>query len=354
MKFLILGAGRQGTVIAADILSAGDHEVTVADRNASSLESVQRRFPGITVRIIDVNELWDVARALSGMDVCVSAVPYFYNLILATTAVENGVHFCDLGGSGQIVMKQLRLDAQARENGVALIPDCGLSPGLTNILAAHVISQLDRVDSLEIRAGGVPGLLSANGLLNRYLEPAGVVKNGQFLRLDSLTESEPICFEGYPDLETFYANGGLSTLPETYAARVKNIRHKTIGHKGLASSIRAIVRDPRFKSRGEIGAYLESAIPAAGPDVVLVRVTGIGSARVQYEVIEGGDPETGFSAMMRVCGVSAAIIAELLAAGRFEPGAHVLEKVVSPDEFVSELAKRGIRVRRSLEAENAI
>ena len=343
MKFLVLGAGRQGIAIIHDILRRSGHSVTVADRDRTALELAQKRFPEVGVTTIDLNELWDVARALTGVDVCISAAPYFYNLVLARTAIENRVHFCDLGGSTQIVLKELQLDRHAREQGVVVIPDCGLSPGTTNILAAHVMSKQDQVDTLEIRVGGLP--FSTPDLLNRYIEPAGVIENGMYKRVDAMTGVEPVCFNGYPELEAFYTHGGVSTLPESYSGRLRNLNHKTIGHQGFADWLRPILRDSRFKSRREIAAYLESTLRQESPDVVLVRVSAIGpKARVDVEVIDTADEKSGFSAMMRTCGFSAAIVAEMLAAGKIPPGAHAPEKVIPPDEFIAELGKRGIHV----------
>ena len=243
-------------------------------------------------------------------------------------------------------------------SGVAVIPDCGLSPGMTNILAAHLISDMENADTLELRVGGLPLepvpplnyqiVFSILGLLNEYIEPASVVAGGQFLRVESLTGAEPIQFDGYPQMEAFYTHGGISTLPESFAGRVQNINEKTIRYKGHSEAMYAILKDPRFKSRTEIGAYLESILPKEGPDVVLVRVTATsGARRRSLEVIDTADPQTGFSAMMRTTGYSAAIVAQMLALGRIPPGAHVQEKVIPTEEFISALAVRGIHVKAS-------
>ena len=122
------------------------------------------------------------------------------------------------------------------------------------------------------------------------------------------------------------------------------MNEKTIRYKGHAELMRSILKDPKFKSRSAIGAHLESVLPAEGPDVVLVRVSATGpSGRAEIEVIDEADEESGFSAMMRTSGFSAAIVAEFMAAGRIPPGAHVQEKVIPTSEFISELGKRGIK-----------
>ena len=75
---------------------------------------------------------------MESADIAISAVPYFFNLELARATVEAGTHLCDLGSNTETVYRELELDGRARAKGVHVIPDCGLSPGMTNILAAHV------------------------------------------------------------------------------------------------------------------------------------------------------------------------------------------------------------------------
>ena len=89
-------------------------------------------------------------------DAVMSAIPYYFNLDLARLAVEAGAHFCDLGGNTEIVFKQKELDAEAKRKNITVVPDCGLAPGMVNILAQHGIEQLDTVDSVKIFVGGLP------------------------------------------------------------------------------------------------------------------------------------------------------------------------------------------------------
>jgi len=89
-------------------------------------------------------------------DALISCVPYSHNLQLAPAAIEARANFCDLGGNNAIVDAELALDAQAREVGVNIIPDCGLAPGMVSILVAHGIERFDRVHDVRIRVGGLP------------------------------------------------------------------------------------------------------------------------------------------------------------------------------------------------------
>lgn len=358
---MVLGAGKQGTAIAHDLIHFGSsNSVVIVDRDLSAVDAAARRFgKAAEVRHMDLSHNAALGLLLDGASVCVSALPYFFNLELAKVAVANRVHFCDLGGNTGIVMQELGLDADARAKGVHLIPDCGLSPGMTNVLAAHVISQLERVDSLEMRVGGLPRfpvpplnyqlVFSIHGLLNEYLEPAVVMEGGQLKRVESMTGAEPVRFDGYPELEAFYTFGGISTLPQSFGASVPNMNEKTVRYKGHAEAMGRILKDPRFQSREELADFLEQSLPHEGEDVVLVRVSAIGSGRADCEVVDHFDSDTGFSAMMRTTGFSAAIVARMMGDGKIgRPGAHRQEQVIRTSLFIAELGRRNIQVQETL------
>src|SRR5580658_2608919 len=127
MRMLVLGAGLQGSACAYDLLQNPD--------------------------VTDVRLAAAVRAFFQQGDAVMSAIPYYFNLELARLAVESKVHFCDLGGNTEIVFQQKGLDAAAHARGVTIIPDCGLAPGMVNILAQCGISQLDAVSSVRIFVG---------------------------------------------------------------------------------------------------------------------------------------------------------------------------------------------------------
>ena len=129
MRMLVLGAGQQGSACAYDLLAHSDHEVVIADLHVDSLPEFLRPFLGGRLRAVKVD-----ANDRGAM----------------RPVLEAGSHFCDLGGNTEIVMQQKELHARARERGVSVIPDCGLAPGMVNILAEHGIRLLDRPRSVRI------------------------------------------------------------------------------------------------------------------------------------------------------------------------------------------------------------
>ena len=148
MRMLVLGAGLQGSACAFDLLQNDEvTEVRLADLNIGHLSSFLAPYSGkrlIPTRL-DVRDAEGVRALMKESDAVMSAIPYYFNLDLATHAAETGVHFCDLGGNTDIVFEQKKLDGLAREKNITIVPDCGLAPGMVNILAQHGIDQLDEV-----------------------------------------------------------------------------------------------------------------------------------------------------------------------------------------------------------------
>ncbi len=147
-RYLVLGAGRQGTAISYDLALRGeaasvrilDADGAVAERSAAR---VRRLAPGTRMESGAVRLAGDgrgVERILAGHDAAVSAVPCRFNPGLARAAVRARVSCCDLGGNTDLVREELALDGAARRAGVTIVPDCGLAPGLGNILAAHAVA----------------------------------------------------------------------------------------------------------------------------------------------------------------------------------------------------------------------
>jgi len=146
------------------------------------------------------NDQAAVVELMRGHASAISCVNYWLNERLARAAVEAGTHFCDLGGNNDVVDAELALDAEARAAGVNIVPDCGLAPGMVAVLAAHGALQFETLDAIHIRVGGLPQtpkppldyqmVFSVEGLINEYIEPARVIRDGKVTIVDSMTERE--------------------------------------------------------------------------------------------------------------------------------------------------------------------
>ena len=143
MRMLVLGAGLQGSACAYDLLQNPEvKEVRLADLHTEHLAPFLAPYSGkrLIFTPLDVRDKEAVLALMRQSDAAMSAIPYYFNYDLAVLAVEAGVHFADLGGNTEIVFKQKTLDAQAKKKNITIIPDCGLAPGMVNILAEHAIN----------------------------------------------------------------------------------------------------------------------------------------------------------------------------------------------------------------------
>ncbi|MFZ9899576.1 MAG: saccharopine dehydrogenase family protein, partial [Gemmatimonadaceae bacterium] len=139
MKMLVLGAGLQGSACAYDLLqNPAVTEVRLADQRVDRLPAFLQPYVGgerLKTIQLDVKDGAAVAAAMQGVTSVMCALPYYLNLPMTEAAIAAGAHFCDLGGNTEIVQQQQTLTDRAATAGVSVIPDCGLAPGMVNILA---------------------------------------------------------------------------------------------------------------------------------------------------------------------------------------------------------------------------
>jgi len=373
-EYLVLGAGMMGRAIAYDLARyKGKESVIAADSNKEACDSL-RDWLDIDVRhhdagSSDVNELIEDASAL------IIALPYGFNLEFMKKAIDSGCHFCDLGGNDSVVAEQLALDPKAKDAGVLCVPDCGLAPGMANVLGAHLASGFDSVDKLTIRVGGLPQnpvpplnyqlFFSPGGLINEYKEPCKVLRDGEIVHLEPMTELESLSFDGIGELEAFTTSGGAAWLPELFQGRIKTLDYKTIRYPGHAIIIKAML-DLGLASEEEIApgitprSVLEGqlAISLAGDDedVVLVRVRARGFVNGQmtertWDIVDRYDREKDITAMMRTTAYPTSIIAQMMVDDVIsEKGVRTPEMCVPGEAFISALEDRGIIIQRSEKA----
>lgn len=377
MRVVMLGAGLQAQAATFDLVNQRDlTEIVVADADLGRARALAQRWkdPRVVPVALDASDEAAAEKVMRGARAALSAVPYKFNAGLARAAVRAGCSFCDLGGNNDVVAQELALDAQAKQAGVTVVPDCGLAPGLVSILSAHAIQAMDEVDTLELRVGGIPqrkgGVLdyslvfSMEGLINEYVEDAVVLEGGEPRTVPSLEDFETLEWvEPFGTMEAFNTSGGVSTLPETYRGKLRRLNYKTIrwpGHGrvfqamkklGLLSSTPVEVEGHPVRPRALLAKVATPVLDRGEPDVILTRVTALGTRngkalRRVYEMIEYPDPEHGLTAMMRTTAFPATIVLLMLARGEVtQKGALPQERCVDPRRFLDELAKRQIVVK---------
>ncbi len=378
MRMLVLGAGLQGSACAYDLLQNPDvKEVRLADLNISHIPDFLAPYSGkrLVPTHIDVRDKAAVLAVMRESDAVMSAIPYYFNLDLARLAVEAGTHFCDLGGNTEIVFQQKELDGAAKAKGITVIPDCGLAPGMVNILAQHGIEQMDKVRSVKIFVGGLPQhpepplnyqiVYSLEGVLDYYTTLSWVLRDGKRTRVKALSEIEDVSFAApVGTLEAFHTAGGLSTMAFRYEGRIPTMEYKTLRYPGHAHIMEAI-RELGMLDLTPVDVKGLKVIPrdlfvsAVGPrltkpkghDLVALRVTVEGSKdgkdkNVGWELLDYYDEKHGISAMMRTTGYSLSITGQMQAKGDITPaGVHTPDECVKAGTYVAELGKRGVKIR---------
>jgi lysine 6-dehydrogenase len=383
MRFLVLGAGLQGSACAYDLLQNPEvQRVVVADMSLDRLPRfLQRMRDDSRLELVraDARDLDALRGLLSGVDGCLNALPYYFNLEVATLAVTAAVHYADLGGNTAIVFQQLQLDAMAKARHACAIPDCGLAPGMVNILAAAGIKQLDETDTVKIRVGGLPQnpmpplkyqiVYSLHGVLDYYTTPSWVVRDGEPKQVDALSDVEVVQFpDPVGELEAFHTAGGLSTMPWRYQGKVRVMEYKTLRYPGHATIMRAIrslglldltplsVKGQTVVPRDVFIACAEPRLHLPeGRDLVALRVEVEGRRdgdplRVVYDLLDFFDEANGVSAMERTTGYSLSITGQLQVAGKtMSPGVFTPDLAMPADAYIAELAHRGIRIQHRVE-----
>jgi lysine 6-dehydrogenase len=375
MRMLVLGAGLQGSACAHDLLHQPDVErVTLADLNPRRLPAFLKKRVGkrLVLARLDARQADRLGRLLRGHDAVMNALPYYVNYPVAKAAVLAGLHYSDLGGNTEIVQRQKTLHAAARKKGVSVIPDCGLAPGMVNILAAEGIRRVGDADTVKIFVGGLPQhpepplnyqiVYSLEGALDYYTTPSWVLKGGRPARVDALSEVESVEFPApVGTLEAFHTGGGISTMPWAYAGRVRTMEYKTLRYPGHAAIMRPVrdmglldlkpvtVKGTKVVPRDAfIAAVSPKLTKPDGRDLVALRVevAGRGGRRLAWQLLDYSDKATGISAMMRATGYSLAITGLMQVDGRITArGVHTPDEAVPFRAYVDELKKRGVEIK---------
>jgi lysine 6-dehydrogenase len=382
--YAVIGAGRQGTAAAYDLMKYGDADkVILADKHLKQAQRAATRVNDLLfderaeAKHVNVRNRISLAELLMGVDAFVSSVPYYFNLDISMIALDSGASMCDLGGNTEIVKRQLELDSKAKEAAITIVPDCGQVPGMGTTLCVYAMSLLDNQKEVFMWDGGLPQnpeppynyLLTFNveGLTNEYAEPTFFLRNGELVEIQPLEELEEIEFpEPIGRLEAFTTGGGTSTAPWTFEYKLKTYQNKTVRYPGHYSQLK-LFQDLGLFDLKPINADGVEVVPrdvfhalfeprVTDPnekDLVVIKVKCLGEkdgkeTEVIVDLIDYYDDDTKFTAMERTTGWDASIVAIMMAHEKIKKGAIPVELAVDGSYFISELEKRGIEVQVSI------
>jgi lysine 6-dehydrogenase len=380
MRYAVLGAGRQGLAIAYDLARCGEaHSITLVDadreRLAAGVERLRRLAKGLEVVPVEarLEGEEEPVEMLRGHDAVVSALPYRFNNLLSRASIRAGVSWCDLGGHTPTVYEQVRFEREARVRKVTVVPDCGLAPGLGNVLAAMGVAEVPGARHVKIRVGGLPVpprgplgyslLFSIEGLTNEYTGEAVMLRGGKLVRVEAFTEVEP--YRGPKELgplECFLTSGGTSLAPMDYRGKLDTYEYKTIRYKGHFAKMRPVI-ELGFLSLEPVAVGRARVVPrdvfhaVVGPmledpdvrDVALLQcdVTDAKGKGVRYRMVQHFDEKTGFTAMEQTTGYPTAAVAHALARRELPHGSMTPDRLGFGAAHLKELRRRGLRIRRT-------
>ncbi len=331
-RVIVLGAGLIGRTIAQGL--AGRGAVTCADRDPAALERVARD-PRVGTVQVDVSDADALRQLVGSFDLVIGAVPGHLGYRTLETVIRAGRHVVDISFFPE---DPFTLDDLARRMNVTAVVDCGVAPGLCNIIAGHHDAQRPLL-RYECLVGGLPrarhlpweykAVFSPADVIEEYTRPARIVEHGSAVTREALSEVEPVDFDGLGTLEAFNTDGLrtlLDTMPHVPFMREKTLRYpghaermRTLRHTGLFGTEPVEVKGARVVPR-ELTARLLFAQWEMGPgeeDLTVMRVTVEDDReRHVYHLLDRMDAQ-GTTSMARTTGHTCMAAALLVAEGRF-------------------------------------
>ena len=349
-NIIVLGAGMVGSAMAIDL--SKKHNVTLTDFNQNVLDKVKEKCNTLNIERLDVTDKANLKKAIIKHDLVICAVPGFLGFDTLKSIIESEMNVIDISFFPE---NSLELDALAKEKNVTAIVDCGVAPGMDNIILGYYNEKMKLTD-FECLVGGLPKTkkwpfcykapFSPVDVIEEYTRPARYVEQGHEVIREPLTDCEYVDFEKVGTLESFNSDGLRSiiyTMPH-----IPNMKEKTLRYPGHVEYVRVLKESGFFsQEKIEIGGnkispldftskilFNEWKLGEAEEELTVMRVTLKGTNKngnleeVVYNLHDEYDPETKTASMSRTTGYTATAAANLFLEGLFK------EKGVFPPELV--------------------
>jgi len=287
----LFGAGKIGIAISHLLASSGRYRVMVCDIDEERAKSVASETPPNTAHKLNLDNENATLKLLNEADAVISALPFTCNEQVVRAALKAGVHYFDL--TEDVRSRQL-VEKEAATASHCFIPQCGIAPGFISIAANELVRSFERVDTVKMRVGALPIFpsnqlkynltWSTDGLINEYVNPCEMIDEGKLTSAFPLEGSERFSLDG-DEYEAFNTSGGLGTLCETLAGKVRKLDYKSVRYPGHRKLVSFLMQDLRFREdRDTLKHVLERSISATVQDkcLIFVEVRGwIGDRFVQ-------------------------------------------------------------------------
>lgn len=364
-RVFIAGSGRQSIAAGYDLVRFNPGlELTLGDASLAQAEHAADRIralwpeASLAVRQIDVGDTNLLAKSMDGFDIVLSGVPYHLNPLVHVAARATGVPSVDMGSD----LADLE-EALGRRDGLhssVAVFDSGVAPGLGNQLARTLVGETQGAEGVRIYCGGLPLVprtalkykprFSLEGLIGEYSDPAVALRDGEVVEPESLTGLETVDVPELGELEAFVTSGGASIGPQLWKGKLKSYEYKTLRFPGHCAAMKGY-RDRGLWKEENFATFARQfeEITADEDDrdqIVLIVEAWNSSQKKRLFLRQIFDEKTQLSAMEQVTGFSASIVVQRVLTGGIEPGLWAAEEVVSGQEMIEQLAKRGIEISR--------
>ena len=349
-NIIVLGAGMVGSTIAIDL--SNKHKITLTDFNQEALNKAEQKCNKLTIQLLDVTDKNTLQETIKKFDLVVCAVPGFLGFETLKSIIEAEMNVIDISFFSE---NSLELDALAKEKNITAIVDCGVAPGMDNVILGYYNEKMKLTD-FECLVGGLPKVkkwpfcykapFSPIDVIEEYTRPARYIENGKMITREALTDCEFVEFDNVGTLESFNSDGLRSimfTMPH-----IKNMKEKTLRYPGHVEYVR-VLKESGFFNTKEIEVngtkisplnftskvlFDEWKLGETEEEITVMRITVKGEntdgkiEEITYTLHDEYCSETKTSSMARTTGYTASAAANLFLEGRFK------EKGVFPPELV--------------------
>ena len=376
MNIIVLGAGLVGGPMAIDLSKNKKFKVTVADIDAKPFKNLEKKYQIRGIRK-DLSDPVEVKKLVASYDMVINAVPGFMGFRTLKAIIEAGKSVVDIAF---FIEDPFDLDKLAKKMNVTAIIDCGVAPGMCNILIGYVNHLLDETENVAYYVGGLPeirewpyeykAVFSPVDVIEEYTRPARFIENGEPVTKPPLSEPELMNFSGVGTLEAFNSDG-LRSLLHTIKAR--NMKEKTLRYPGHIEKM-AVLRDTGFfgqepvEIQGRMIRPIDFTAKLLFPkwklnegevDITVMKVIvegrkGRKKLRYTYDLLDKYDPVTGIHSMARTTGYTATVALNMINDGIYShKGISVPEYIGKKPECVKYmldgLKNRGVIYKEKIE-----
>ncbi|HNE93091.1 MAG TPA: saccharopine dehydrogenase C-terminal domain-containing protein [Chitinophagaceae bacterium] len=352
-KILVVGAGMVGSAMALDL--SKKYAVTVADINSTNLNKIQQKNNAIQIISLDVTDETALTNCIVNFNFVVCAVPGFLGFKTLRTIINTGKSVVDISFFPE---NALELDALAKQKNVTAIVDCGVAPGMGNIIVGYQNTQM-QINNFECLVGGLPKIkkwpfnykapFSPIDVIEEYTRPARYIENGNLVVKPAMSDIEHIEMDGVGTLEAFNSDGLRSliyTMPH-----ITNMKEKTLRYPGHIEKIIAL-RDAGFFNEEPIIInntkispleftskilFKEWLLGEEEEEITVMKIIISGTQndqpiKVEYNLYDEYNATTKTSSMARTTGYTATAAVCLIVENLF------VEKGIFPPELVGKNA----------------